>query len=130
WISREDAPMLADAWLNLSAPFGEPLVLQTSADQDLKPGIKLNLGRFEWTVLDVSGHSPGGRALYCAAAGVVLVGDALFRGSIGRTDFPGCDHPGLIRRIRENLLSLPSETVVYSGHGPVTTIGNERKFNP
>jgi glyoxylase-like metal-dependent hydrolase (beta-lactamase superfamily II) len=130
WMACAEAPLLQDAWLNLSAPFGLPLILKTRPDADLEPGIKLRLGGFEWIVSDVSGHSPGGRALYCALAGVALVGDALFQGSIGRTDFPGSDHAGLLRRIRENLLSLPPETVVYSGHGPATTVGNERKFNP
>ncbi len=130
WISREEAPLLQDAWLNLSAPFGMPVVVQTRPDHDLAPGIKLKLGELEWVVLDVSGHSPAGRALYCAQAAVAIVGDALFQGSIGRTDFPGSDHAGLLRRICENLLSLPAGTAVYSGHGPATTVGNERKFNP
>jgi glyoxylase-like metal-dependent hydrolase (beta-lactamase superfamily II) len=80
--------------------------------------------------LDTSGHSPGGRSLYCPQARVVFTGDALFAGSIGRTDFPGSDHTQFIRNIREQLLSLPPETVIYSGHGPTSTIGNERKSNP
>ena len=130
WIASEDAIMLTDANANLSGPYGMGFTVQTPPDGDLQPGIKLQLGRFSWTVLDTSGHSPGGRTLYCAEAGVVLAGDALFAGSIGRTDFPGSDHYRLIRSIRENLLKLPDETVVYSGHGPITTIGKERKFNP
>jgi glyoxylase-like metal-dependent hydrolase (beta-lactamase superfamily II) len=130
WMPQAEVRMLEDPWFNLSAPFGAALTLTTRPDRDLAPGIKLSLGGLDWMVLDVSGHSPGGRALYCATAGVAVVGDALFCGSIGRTDFPGCDHAGLIRRVRENLLSLPADTVIYSGHGPATTVGNERKFNP
>lgn len=130
WMPREEWAFLQDAGLNLSAPFGLPLMQQTRAEHDLAAGITLQLGQFDFAVLDVSGHSPGGRALFCPQAGVAIVGDALFAGSVGRTDFPGCDHAGLIRRVRENLLSLPGETVVYSGHGPATTIGNEQKFNP
>lgn len=130
WIARPDEPMLTDADRNLSAPFGLPLVMQTRADHDLAPGLELLLGSFAFRVLDTSGHSPGGRSLYCPAAGLVLAGDALFAGSIGRTDFPGCDHARLIRNIRESLLTLPDDTVVYSGHGPTTRIGIERKSNP
>ena len=79
---------------------------------------------------DTSGHAPGSRSLYCSQAGIVIVGDALFYRSIGRTDFHHASHAGLIRNIRQNLLSLPDETKVYSGHGPVTTIGAERRSNP
>jgi len=129
-VAEEDRHMLTDAEANLSAPFGVSLVVRTPVGDTLEPGRTLTLGRTNWRVLDTSGHSPGGRSLYCPEAGVVVVGDALFAGSIGRTDFPGSDHHRLIDNIRRNLLTLPPETVVYSGHGPTTTIGNERKFNP
>ncbi|UCD30313.1 MAG: MBL fold metallo-hydrolase [Planctomycetota bacterium] len=129
-IGKGDKSMLADANKNLSGPFGMPLVLQTEADEDLEPSMSLILGQTTWKVLDTSGHSPGGRSLYCADAGVVIVGDALFAGSIGRTDFPGSDHQQLIANIRNHLLTLPDEIRVYTGHGPVTFIGNERKSNP
>ena len=92
--------------------------------------VSTQLGSVAWVVLDTSGHSPGGRSLFCTDINVVFTGDALFSGSIGRTDFPGSNHAQLIHNIRENLLSLPDETAVYSGHGPATTIANERKFNP
>ena len=129
-IGRPDEPMLTDANRNLSGPFGMPVSLATAATGDLAPGATLDLGPLNWQVLDTAGHSPGGRSVYCAEAGVVFTGDALFAGSIGRTDFPGSSHFTLIRHIREHLLTLPPETVVYSGHGPATTIANERKFNP
>jgi len=129
-IAEADKSMLTDAAKNLSKPFGVELVLETAADGDLLPNMDLTLGQMSWKVLDTSGHSPGGRSFYCADAGIVFVGDALFAGSIGRTDFPWSNHHRLIDNIREHLLSLPDKTVVYSGHGPTTLIGNERKSNP
>jgi glyoxylase-like metal-dependent hydrolase (beta-lactamase superfamily II) len=96
----------------------------------LAAGGELTLDGTTWKILDASGHSPGGRALYCAVAAVVIVGDALFQGSIGRTDFHNSRHDRLISNIKTNLLTLPDETRVYSGHGPVTTIGAERRTNP
>lgn len=129
-MSPADQPMLASAELNLSAMLGMSITCKTTADVDLEEGMTLDLGSFSWKVLDTGGHSPGGVSLYCAEAGVVITGDALFAGSVGRVDFPGCDGRRLIANIREKLLPLPDETVVYSGHGPITTIGNERKSNP
>lgn len=130
WVSREEETLLRSAAHNLSAAFGMPVQSKHGADAYLTPGETIELDGVAWQVLDSSGHSPGGVSLYCAAAGVVIVGDALFAGSIGRTDFPHSDHATLIRNIRESLLTLPDETVVISGHGPETTIGRERKFNP
>ena len=128
-ISAADEPMLRDPELNLSAPFGLEIAIAAPVTEHLEPGT-LSLGTTEWHVLDTSGHSPGGRSLYCPAAGLVITGDALFAGSIGRTDFPGSNHLQLISNIRQNLLSLPGDTIVYSGHGVTTTIENERKSNP
>lgn len=124
-----EAEMLTDPDLNLSAGAGFP-ISAPPADDLLEPGATLRLGPLEWRVLDVAGHSPGGLAFYCPAAGVVIGGDALFAGSIGRYDFPGSSGRLLIANIRRNLLTLPDETVLYSGHGPTTTIGRERLTNP
>lgn len=129
-IHPNDLPMLSDANLNLSAPFGMELIAQTEATAALRPGEDLALGTKNFRILDTSGHSPGGISLYCEAAGIVITGDALFAGSIGRTDFPGSNHVQLLSNLRTNLLALPDDTVVYSGHGPSTTIGAERKSNP
>jgi glyoxylase-like metal-dependent hydrolase (beta-lactamase superfamily II) len=82
------------------------------------------------TVIAVPGHSPGGVAFYSEADAVVFTGDALFAGSIGRSDLPGGDHEQLIENIRERLFVLPPDTVVYPGHGPETTIREEMKHNP
>ncbi len=78
----------------------------------------------------VPGHSPGSIAFYNEKEGVVFTGDALFNGSIGRNDLARGDYSTLIHSIQEKLLTLPENTVVYSGHGPATTIGNEKKNNP
>jgi hydroxyacylglutathione hydrolase len=128
-VSQDDAAMLADAELNLSADFGMP-VTAGSADQCVRPGDRLDLGGGTWQVLDTSGHTPGGVSFYCRSAGVVIVGDALFAGSIGRSDIPGGDGERLIANIREQLMSLPDDTRVLCGHGPETTIGAERRGNP
>lgn len=115
---------------NLSAGYGMPIVVGEIDTTDLAPENEPSLDGTTWRVFDTSGHAPGSRSLYCEAAGVVIVGDALFQGSIGRTDFHHSDHAAFIRNIKEKLLTLPEETKVYSGHGPVTTIGTEKRFNP
>jgi hydroxyacylglutathione hydrolase len=130
FVARDERRLLGDPKANLSALGGIVFGCNPPDLRDLEPPGPMRLGDTVWDVADVSGHSPGGRSLYCAAAGVVIVGDALFEGSIGRTDFPGSHHDRLIRNIRTNLFSLPDETVVYSGHGPPTTIGREKQFNP
>lgn len=93
-------------------------------------GDKIKLGNKELEILQVPGHSPGSVALYDKDGKFVVTGDALFRCGIGRTDLPGGDYPTLIRAIRENLLTLPSETTVYPGHGPASTIAYEKQYNP
>ncbi len=96
----------------------------------LTEGDVIRLGEDELAVLFTPGHSPGSLSFYCAAQDFVISGDALFKGSIGRTDLPGGDHATLIRSIKEKLLVLPASTKVYSGHGPVTTIEMEKRENP
>lgn len=81
-------------------------------------------------VLDTPGHTPGGLSFFFPRANVVFVGDALFHGSVGRTDFLGGDSPQLFRSIRERLFILPDATAVYAGHGPTTSIGREKAENP
>ena len=78
----------------------------------------------------IPGHSPGSIVLYSSAQNWVIVGDVMFRGSIGRTDLPGGDFDLLLAGIEEKLMTLPPNTTVYTGHGPDTTIGRERKYNP
>lgn len=96
----------------------------------LKAGDKIKIGNGELEVISVPGHSKGSIALYDKAGGFLISGDALFKGSIGRTDLPGGNYKELIDSIESNLLSLPDDTVVFPGHGPSSTIGEEKKSNP
>ena len=97
---------------------------------ELKDKEKLRLGKEVLEVLAVPGHSPGSIALYSPDGGFVITGDALFNQGIGRTDLPGGNHKTLIESITKRLFTLPPETMVYPGHGPETTIGDERIANP
>jgi glyoxylase-like metal-dependent hydrolase (beta-lactamase superfamily II) len=123
-----DAGMLTDPQANLSAPFGMPMTCPP-ADELFHPGDTLTLGELAWQVLDTSGHTPGGVSLHCAAERIVITGDALFAGSVGRSDIPGADGARLVRNIWEQLLTLPDDTRVLAGHGGETTIGRERASN-
>lgn len=96
----------------------------------LNPGDKINIGDDYLIVISVPGHSPGSIALYSPSSSFVLTGDALFDGSIGRTDLPGGDYATLINSITNNLMTLPDDTVVYAGHGDPTTIGKQKQVNP
>jgi glyoxylase-like metal-dependent hydrolase (beta-lactamase superfamily II) len=96
----------------------------------LKEGDTVLIGTDELKVIEAPGHSPGHICFYCAAQGFLIGGDVLFNRSIGRTDLPGGNHEQLINNIKEKLFVLPEATVVYSGHGPTTTIGEEKKENP
>ena len=129
-LAQEEWKALSDPMENLSGLFGPGFATRVTDPIDLPHGAALELDATHWVVLDVSGHSPGGRALYCKELGLAIVGDALFAGSVGRVDFPNSDGRRLLRNIRQNLLTLPDETRVLSGHGPETTIGRERATNP
>ncbi|VBB43518.1 putative enzyme [uncultured Paludibacter sp.] len=91
---------------------------------------EIKFGNTTFITLHTPGHSPGSYSLYCEKDGVVFVGDVLFSGSIGRTDLPKGDYATLIKSIQNKLLPLPDSTVVYSGHGPATTIEKEKLYNP
>ena len=111
----------------LRREFG-PIATQLGNVVPLTEGETYRAGSLEFEVLHTPGHSPGGVTL--KVDGALFTGDALFAGSIGRFDFANSDGEALMRGIREKLLTQPDETVVYSGHGPATTIGRERKTNP
>jgi hydroxyacylglutathione hydrolase len=130
YLGKEEWAALSDPRANLSGLFAQGFKTKVTDPVDLSPGDTLSLEDTTWKVLDVSGHSPGGRALYSEDLGIVIVGDALFMGSVGRVDFPNSSGERLMRNIHENLMSLPDETRVLSGHGPETTIGIERTSNP
>lgn len=128
-IHRDEAIFLTDPQLNLSAWLGEPIVAP-AATGFLEPGRTITLADHIFEVRHTPGHSPGGVTLYHEASQVAIVGDALFAGSIGRTDFPTSDHATLIAAIHSQLMSLPDAVRVLPGHGPATTIGRERRGNP
>ncbi|RLD71664.1 MAG: MBL fold metallo-hydrolase [Bacteroidetes bacterium] len=105
----------------------EPL---SAIDQAITDNEIITLGEDKLKSILVPGHSPGSLSFYSPEAGFVVTGDALFQGSIGRTDLPGGDYDTLISSIRNRLLTLPPETTVYPGHGNPTTIGEEASNNP
>ncbi len=96
----------------------------------LKENDLVKMGDDELAVIEAPGHSLGHICFYCAKQNFIISGDVLFNRSIGRTDLPGGNHQTMLKNIREKLFVLPDETVVYSGHGPETTIGEEKKYNP
>jgi len=130
-IGRGDAPKLTDPMGNLSGQFGLPL-RSPPADRLLDHGERLELAGFPLLVRAIPGHSSG-HVVYllegCEPA-VVFGGDVLFRGGIGRTDFPDGDFDALAAGIRDHLYSLPDSSVVLPGHGEETTTGHEKRHNP
>ncbi len=110
--------------------FGLPEKEVPEVERELSAGDTLEVGDLSATVLFTPGHSAGGVCLHFAEEKVVFVGDTLFAGSVGRTDLPGGSGEVLLESIKTQLLALDDDVVVYSGHGPDTTIGAERKGNP
>ena len=96
----------------------------------LNEGNHIKLGNDALKILLTPGHSPGSLSFYCQQDKFVISGDVLFKNSVGRSDLPGGNHEQLIKSIKDHLLTLPNDTIVYSGHGPATTVGEERKENP
>ena len=99
-------------------------------DRHLQDGETIPLGDETIQVLHVPGHSPGGLAFYLPESSLLISGDTIFNGSVGRTDLMGGDMATLINSIREKIFPLPDETVIASGHGPTTTVADEKRFNP
>lgn len=126
-IHRNDASMLIHPEKNLSLLWGEE-VISPPADKLLQGGEELELAGTFWKVIHTPGHSPGGISLLWDHW--LFSGDTLFAGSVGRTDLPGASWEVLLKSIREELLTLDDEVTVYPGHGPSTTIGEERRWNP
>lgn len=127
YMHAADVPMLSDPRLNLSMYIGTP-VTSREPEHLVREGDAIEFGRSRLTVLETPGHSPGGVSYL--GDGAVFSGDALFAGSIGRTDFPGSDTRALLESIARKLLTLPDSTLVWSGHGPVTSVGREKMSNP
>lgn len=128
-MHEKELPVLQNA-MGSAIMFGLNLQGVPVADSFIKEGVPLQLGTDTLDVRFIPGHSPGSISFYYPEGNWVISGDALFNGSIGRTDLPGGHFDTLINSIRQQLFSLPDNTVVYSGHGPATNIANEKKYNP
>lgn len=128
-MHRSDLPTLKSGE-RTSSMYGIPYDVSPEPEKFLAAGDTVKLGDDELHVLFVPGHAPGHIALHSSAQQFVICGDVLFMNSIGRTDLPGGDTETLLRSIREQLLPLGDAVKVYCGHGPDTTIGQERKSNP
>ncbi len=126
-IHPDDVPMLAQL-ARSAASFGLSAENSPEPDLLLNEGDFVSFGNITLKVIHTPGHSRGGICLY--TPGHLFAGDTLFAGSIGRTDLPGGDYDTLIASIKQKLLNLPDDTRVYTGHGPETTIANEKRMNP
>ena len=126
-IHKADSPLLHQAKAH-AAMFGLSTESSTEPARELLDGDVIQLGDLSIRTIHTPGHSPGGICLYVEDC--LFVGDTLFAGSIGRTDLPGGDYQQLISSIVDRLMPLPDQTRVFPGHGPATTIGNEKRHNP
>jgi glyoxylase-like metal-dependent hydrolase (beta-lactamase superfamily II) len=129
FLNQDDLPLLQmmdeqAGWIGVPTPETAP------PDAPLTDGLVVGLDRYPATVLHTPGHTQGSVCLHFAPLKMIIAGDTLFAGSIGRTDLPGGNHSQIVDSIHTRLLTLPDETRVIAGHGPATTIGTERKSNP
>lgn len=129
YAAAKEVPLLTSPAANLSAFMGQAI---TTPKPDVALGDEqvVAWGPLQLRVLATPGHSPGGICFLDETDGVLFCGDALFQGSIGRTDLPGCSHETLIESIQKKILTLPDTVICYPGHGPHTTVGAERRTNP
>lgn len=128
YIHEEEKQTLTDVRMNVSAMFGKPETYE--ADVFLKDGQAFTLAGFEIVTLHTPGHTPGGACYYFKDQKVLVSGDSLFCGSVGRTDFPGGSMSSLVRSLKEKVMVLPRDTQVLPGHMMRTTIGQECEYNP
>ena len=128
YIMKEEEEAAASVLYNLSGRLGHPRVVE--ADMTFLDRQTISVLGTDMTAILTPGHTVGGGCYWFLEEKVVFTGDTLFRESIGRSDFPGGDTLQLLRSVREKLMELPDDTVVLPGHGPSTTIGHERKYNP
>ncbi|MCA9291711.1 MAG: MBL fold metallo-hydrolase [Phycisphaerales bacterium] len=129
WLHEAEAAFCGDPMLNLSAFGGLPLRAQ-APDHWFRGDDRLDLAGTSWVVRHAPGHSPGCVVIHHPDSAQAIVGDTLFAGSIGRTDFPTSDPAAMRRSLQTVLLAMPDETRIHPGHGPATTIGAERRSNP
>jgi hydroxyacylglutathione hydrolase len=130
YIHKKEQDWLSNTKKNGSIHFGQSITAKAASHLLTDSDKHLKIGSFSFNVLTTPGHSPGSVSFYLKGAGAVFSGDALFAGSIGRTDLYGGNQEILLNSIHEQLMQLPEETIVLSGHGPETTIGMEMDSNP
>ncbi len=128
-LNQNDEALLAmldvqAGWLGMRPP--DPV----KVDQELRDGDRVSAGAVSANVIHTPGHTEGSVCLYFPAERKLIAGDTLFAGSIGRTDLPGGSYDKIMRSLHEKVITLPEETVVIPGHGPATTIGEEKQSNP
>lgn len=128
YASELETKLLGDESLNQSEIFGK--ICTVTPDVELKDNEVITLGRIDIKVISTPGHTAGGCCYYIEKAGILVCGDTLFEGSVGRTDFPTGSMSTLVNSIKEKLFILPDDTVCYPGHGGTTTIGSEKQYNP
>jgi len=127
FIHKNDEPLLRDSTKNFSAFLGKEISYKGHLNF-VEQGSRLYVGAFPLEIVEIPGHTQGSIGL--KADGFLVAGDTLFAGGVGRTDLPGASETQLIKSIKEKILSLPDETVVYPGHGPETTVREEKNDNP
>jgi len=134
WLHRADLSIYETAprQAQMFAEYGVDPVRVTPVDQFIRDGDGLQVGKLAAQIIHTPGHTPGSLSLHLpgSARDLLLAGDTLFQGSIGRTDLPGGDFDQILKSIKDRLLRLDDETEVWPGHGPRTTIGRERRTNP
>lgn len=128
-VHRSDEPLIQGAREH-GYLFGINMETPPPVGKYLEEGDLIEFGNSSLMSIHIPGHSPGSLVFYCKEQGFVIVGDVLFQGSIGRTDLPGGNYTTLLTGISDKLLTMNEEVIVYSGHGPETTIGNEKRYNP
>lgn len=131
YIHEKEAKWLKDPGLNGSQRwFPDNPLIQKPAENVLSGEQELQIGPFQFQLFETPGHSPGSISYYLKKSGMVFAGDVLFQNSVGRTDLPGGNQTVLFKSIIDKLLPLPDDTIVCPGHGPVTTIEDEKASNP
>lgn len=125
---EDERELCESAKLNVSEDVGRPYTV--SVDWYLRDGEKVTIEDMEFTVIATPGHTQGSCCYYFEKDNILVSGDTLFEGSVGRTDLPTGNGPTLSRSLKEKLMVLPAETLVFPGHGNSTTIGDEKKYNP
>jgi glyoxylase-like metal-dependent hydrolase (beta-lactamase superfamily II) len=128
--THPDEVQLVEQAISHGYMFNIPMEPVDAPDSFFVEGDRIHFGNSYLDVISAPGHSPGGVVFYNSDQHILFAGDVLFYGSIGRTDLPGGSFDRLVENIKTKLITLPDKTVVYSGHGPETTIGFEKKNNP